>query len=207
MKPSRWFWGPNHKTRATGFEAQTGKPSTTLVLRLNQETHHQFWGQTWRNRRHQFWGQTKKTITTGFEAKPAKTVTTGFEVKSTKTVWVVLRPNHSQTVDLGVEAQPRNPCSTSPRARCIPHMTPLDLSTTRPLSTRPMRPSTVLIAARHAAPATCTPRDKHTWFSDRNKGKRKTKQNHHGFEFKPCQVNDSSQSNQGTDHLVSQPIS
>jgi hypothetical protein len=28
--------------------------------------------------------------------------------------------------------------------------------------------------------------------------------NHPGFEFKPCQVNDSSQSNQGTDHLVSQ---
>jgi hypothetical protein len=34
--------------------------------------------------------------------------------------------------------------------------------------------------------------------------KRKTKQNCPGFEFKPRQVNDSSQSNQGTDHLVSQ---
>jgi hypothetical protein len=33
--------------------------------------------------------------------------------------------------------------------------------------------------------------------------KRKTKQNYPGFEFKPCQVNDSSQSNQGTNHLVS----
>jgi hypothetical protein len=28
--------------RAAGFEAQTGKPSTTLVLRLNQETLHRF---------------------------------------------------------------------------------------------------------------------------------------------------------------------
>jgi hypothetical protein len=37
-KPSRWFWGPNHQTRAANFEAQTGKPSTTLVLWLNQET-------------------------------------------------------------------------------------------------------------------------------------------------------------------------
>jgi hypothetical protein len=37
-KPSRWFWGSNHQTSAAGFEAQTGKPSTTLVLRLNQET-------------------------------------------------------------------------------------------------------------------------------------------------------------------------
>jgi hypothetical protein len=35
--------------------------------------------------------------------------------------------------------------------------------------------------------------------------KRKTKQNCLGFEFKHRQVNDSSQSNQGTDHLVSQP--
>jgi hypothetical protein len=35
-------------------------------------------------------------------------------------------------------------------------------------------------------------------------GKRKTKQNCLGFEFKPHQVNDSSQSNQGMNHLVSQ---
>jgi hypothetical protein len=35
----------------------------------------------------------------------------------------------------------------------------------------------VLVAARHAAPATCIPRDKQTRFSKRNKGKRKTKQN------------------------------
>jgi hypothetical protein len=34
--------------------------------------------------------------------------------------------------------------------------------------------------------------------------KRKTKQNNPGFEFKPRQVNDSSQSKKGTNHLVSQ---
>jgi hypothetical protein len=32
----------------------------------------------------------------------------------------------------------------------------------------------ILIAARHAAPATCTPRDKQTRFSKQNKDKRKT---------------------------------
>jgi hypothetical protein len=38
-----------------------------------------------------------------------------------------------------------------------------------------------------------------------NETKIKVKQmNHPGFEFKPRQVNDSSQSNHGTDHLVSQ---
>jgi hypothetical protein len=35
----------------------------------------------------------------------------------------------------------------------------------------------LLIAACHAAPTTCTPRDKQTRFFERNKGKRKTKQN------------------------------
>jgi hypothetical protein len=62
----------------------------------------------------------------------------------------------------------------------------------------------VLVAACPAAPATCTLRDKLTRFSKRNKDKRKTKQNYPGFKFKSRQVNDSSQSNQGTGHLVSQ---
>jgi hypothetical protein len=48
-KPSQWFWGPNHQPVAAGFEAQTGKPSTTLVVRLNHET-----------------------VATDFEAKPEK---------------------------------------------------------------------------------------------------------------------------------------
>jgi hypothetical protein len=38
----------------------------------------------------------------------------------------------------------------------------------------------------------------------RKKKKNKTKQNYPEFKFKPRRVNDSSQSNQGTDHLVSQ---
>jgi hypothetical protein len=61
---------------------------------------------------------------------------------------------------------------------------PPDLSTAQPPSIQPVRPSpilytrsptptTVLIAARHAAPATCTPRDKQTQFSKRNKDKEK----------------------------------
>jgi hypothetical protein len=65
-------------------------------------------------------------------------------------------------------------------------------------------PVMILIAACYAAPTTCTSWDKQTWFSKWNKDKRKTKWNCPGFEFKPCQVNDSSQSNQETDHLVSQ---
>jgi hypothetical protein len=41
-------------------------------------------------------------------AKLEKTVVTGFEAKPVKTVRAVLRPNHSQTVDLGFKAQPKN---------------------------------------------------------------------------------------------------
>jgi hypothetical protein len=67
-------------------------------------------------------------------------------------------------------------------------MAPPDFSTARPPSIRLVRPSlvlctrsptpaTVLVAIRHAAPTTCTPRDNQTRFSERNKGKRKIKQN------------------------------
>jgi hypothetical protein len=127
-----------------------------------------------------------KTVRVVLRPNHSQTVTTSFEAKPVKTVGVVLRPNYSQTVDLGFEAQPRNLCSSSLRTRCRPHTAPPDLSITRPLSTRPVRPSLVLctrsptpamilIAAHHATPATCTPGDKQTQFSERNKGKRKTK--------------------------------
>jgi hypothetical protein len=81
------------KTVATGFEA---KPAKTIAAG--------------------FEAKPPETVTTGFEAKPLETITTGFEAKLMKTVRVVLRPNHSQTVDLGFKAQPRNPRSSSPRA-------------------------------------------------------------------------------------------
>jgi hypothetical protein len=113
-------------------------------------------------------------------------VATGFEDKPEKTVQVVLRPNHSQNIDLGFEAQPRNSRSLSPRARCRPHTAPSDLSIARPSSTRPVQPSPVLctrsptpdmilITICHAAFATYTARDKQTRFSKPNKDKRKIK--------------------------------
>jgi hypothetical protein len=93
------------------FEAQITKPELP-ILRPKLENPPPPW----------FWGSTKKP-TTGFEAKPGKTVATsfeaklmktvaaGFEAKPLETVRVVLRSNNSQTVDLGFEAQPRNPYS------------------------------------------------------------------------------------------------
>jgi hypothetical protein len=79
---------PKPKNRGDDFEAQITKPELS-VLRPKPG----------------------KTAVSSFEAKLEKTVTTGFEAKPVKTVRVVLRPNHSHTVDLGFEAQPRNPRS------------------------------------------------------------------------------------------------
>jgi hypothetical protein len=61
----------------------------------------------------------------------------------------------------------------------------------------------ILITALYAAPATCTPRDKQIRFSNKKQEKVVEPLKCPRFEFKYHQVNDSSQSNQGTDHLVS----
>jgi hypothetical protein len=197
------------------FWGSTKKPTACFEVKLGETVATNFETKPVKTVATDFEAKPVKTVAADFEAKPLETVATGFETKSAKTVQVILRPNHSQTVDLSFKAQPRNPRSSSPRAQCRPHTAPPDLSITRSPSTWPVWPSLILciisptpamilIVARHAAPATCTPQDKQTWLSKWNKDKRKTKQNYLGFEFKPHQVSDSSQSSQGTDYLVSQ---
>jgi hypothetical protein len=172
--PLPWFWGSTKKP-TTGFEAKPGETvATSIEAKLEKIV------------ATGFEAKPVKIVAAGFEAKPLETVATSFDAKPVKTVRLVLRPNHSQTVDLAFEAQPRNPRSLSPHARCRPDTAPPDLSTARPPSTRPVcsspvlcirspTPTTVLVVARHAAPATCTPRNKQTWFSKWNKGKQKNK--------------------------------
>jgi hypothetical protein len=168
--PPPWFWGSTKKPTAS-FEAKSGEIIATS-----------------------FKAKLEKTVATGFEAKPEKTVAVGFEAKPPETVWVVLRPKHLQTIDLGFKAQPRNPRSSSSHARC------------RPASFAPglllLPQSSSLHAMPHLPPAhhKTSKRDS----PNENKDKRKTKRTYPGFKFKPHQVNDSAQSNQGTDHLVFQ---
>jgi hypothetical protein len=90
---------PKPKNRRGDFKDQITKPELP-VLRPKPGNPPPPW----------FLGSTKKP-TAGFEAKLGETVATSFEAKPAKTVRVVLRPNHSQTVDLGFEDQPRNPRS------------------------------------------------------------------------------------------------
>jgi hypothetical protein len=85
--PPPWFWGSTKKLTA-GFEVKPGETVATS-----------------------FEAKLVKSVATNFEAKLEKTIATGFEVKPVETVWVVLRPNHSQTVDLDFKAQARNLCS------------------------------------------------------------------------------------------------
>jgi hypothetical protein len=79
--PPAWFWGSTKKPTA-GFEATPGETVATG-----------------------FKAKPEKTVAAGFEAKPPETVATDFEAKPTQIIRVVLRPNHSQTVTIGCEAQ------------------------------------------------------------------------------------------------------
>jgi hypothetical protein len=91
--PPPWFWGSTKKLTA-GFEAKLGETVITNFEAKLEKTIAT-----------SFEAKPAKTIVAGFEAKPIETVTTGFEAKPVKTVRVVLRPNHSQTVTIGFEAQ------------------------------------------------------------------------------------------------------
>jgi hypothetical protein len=85
--PPPWFWSSTEKP-TIDFEVKPGETvATSFEVKL------------------------EKTVAASFEAKPVETVATGFEAKPVKTVQVVLRSNHSQTVDLGFKAQTRNPRS------------------------------------------------------------------------------------------------
>jgi hypothetical protein len=156
-----------------GFDAHTKKPSWW------------FWGPNHPTVAAGFEDQIRKPITTSFEAKTGETIPVVLTSNHRQTVLVVLRQNHWQTADLSFEAQPRNTCSSSPRARYRPHTILPDLSIAQPLSIRPVPPCLVLctrsptlvmilVTARHATAGTWTPQDKQTRFSTRNKDTGKT---------------------------------
>jgi hypothetical protein len=94
--PPPWFWGSTKKPTAD-FEVKSRETVVTIFeVKLEKTV---VTG---------FKEKPAKTIATGFEARPVKTIAAGFEAKLLETVRVVLRPNHSQNVDLGFKSQPRN---------------------------------------------------------------------------------------------------
>jgi hypothetical protein len=163
---------------------------------------HRFYGASDKPKPAWFWGPTQETVAVILRPKSPnwscrfwgpnwKTVATGFEAKPEKTVPMVLRLNHWQTVDHGFEAQPRN--------HWVPDLCDHLRSTTPGLLLLPW--SSSLHVMPHLSPA------HHETSKHDSPLKQKTKVKQPkcpGFEFKPRQVNDSSQSNQGTNYLVSQ---
>jgi hypothetical protein len=185
--PPHWFWASTKKLIAH-FEAKPGETvATSFEAKLEKTVGTGFEAKPDKTIATSFEVKPVEIVAAGFDAKPPEIVEAGFEAKPPETDATGFEAKLAKTVDLGFEAQPRNPRSSSLRAWCRPHKAPLDLSIARPPSTRPVRsspvlctrsptPATILIAAHHAAPATCTPRDKQTRFSKQNKEKRK-KQN------------------------------
>jgi hypothetical protein len=127
--PPPWFWGwtkkptadfeaKSRETVTTRFEAKLektvtagfeSKPSETVAAGFEAKSAETiatgFEAKPLKTVATGFETKPLETVAAGFEAKPLETVITGFEVKLVKTVWVVLRPNHSQTVAIGFEAQ------------------------------------------------------------------------------------------------------
>jgi hypothetical protein len=143
------FCGATDKPKPAWFWGPNQETTVVILRPKSPNQSCRFWGPNRETHRHQFWGQT------------------------------------GEIIDLGFEAQPGNPCFSSPRARCRPHTASPDLSINQSLSTRPVQsspvlctrsltPTMILIAAHHAAPAACTPRDKQTWFSKETKNNGKT---------------------------------
>jgi hypothetical protein len=197
------FWGPNRKTlHYLGFEAQPR--NWLLVLRPNQEKRrHQFWGQIGENRRHWFWDQTSENRCSKFWGQTARNHSSGFEAKplTNRRPWFWGSTKKHALLVFTCQVQTAH-CATWPLDRP---------ATEYPTCATISDPLHQVSYSCHG-PRCCTlcrichlhtTRQANT-ILQRNKDKRKIKRNYSGFEFKSRQVNDSSQSNQVTNHLISQ---
>jgi hypothetical protein len=140
-----------------------------------------------------FWGQTTRTVATNFEAKLG------------------------ETIDLGFEAEQRNPYSSSFCARCRPHTASPDISIVRPSSTQPVldhpwssTPSLLLLprsssmsAMRHLSP---THHETSKHISPHETDSRVEPPKFPGLKFKPRQVNYTSQIKLRTTWFLNLPL-
>jgi hypothetical protein len=195
------------KTVAAGFEAKPSETVTACFEAKPLETVAPV-----------FEAKPPETVTNDFEVKPVKTVRVVLRSNHSQTIVIGFdvqtdeKPSQwfwGQTTDkpstmvlrLNQEiCAPRLYVHGADRTRCHPtSRSPGHRVSDLCDHSRSSAPGLLLLSWSSSlhAPATCTPRDKQMWFSKRNKDKRKIKQNYPGFESKPRQVNDSSQSNQG----------
>jgi hypothetical protein len=137
-----WSYGLNQENIDVILRTKLSNRSYRFWGQTERNHRHRFWGQTGEIRRHQFWGQTGENRSSGFEAKPLTNRRPWFWGSTKKPALLIstctVQTTHSTT----------RPPSTWP-------VWPSSV-----LCTRSPTPATILIAARHAAPVTCTPRDK-----------------------------------------------
>jgi hypothetical protein len=178
-KLSWWFWVSNHHTGAVGFEAQTEKP-VPLVLRSNRRKSSPPVLRP--NRRipsEWFWGKTTNKLLTLIYRLNQKSCASRLHVHGTDRTrrHPTFRSSGHRVPDLC-----DHPRSSAPSL--------ILLARSSSLPTMPRLPPAHNEASKHDSP-----------HETNDKGKT---MNYPRFEFKSHQVNDSSQSDQGTDHLVSQ---
>jgi hypothetical protein len=197
------FWGINRKTlHQLGFETQVRNPQP--VLRLNREkSSPPVLRPSQKNRRHRFWGQTGENHLSGFEVKPLRNCTNDFEDKpltnrrpwfwdSKKKLAPIVSMCTVQTVH-SVTRPPDRSATEYPTYVTIPDplyqvfyscYDPHRCLSWRTYHLHTMRQANTILHM--------------------NKIKVVEPPKYPRFEFKSRQVNNSSQSNQAADHLVSQ---
>jgi hypothetical protein len=210
---SHQFCDVINKPKPADFDGQTRKPSTSLILRLNQETvttgfedkpekpSQWFWGQITDKPSTWFWGSTNKPVVTGFEAKIEKLSQWFWGQITDKPSTLVLRFNQKpRAPHLHMYGADRTRCHSN--SRSLGHWVP-DLCD-HPWSSAPgllLLPRFSSLHVMSHLPPIHHETSKH---NSPNKTRIKIKQmNRPEFEFKPRHVNDSSQSNQRTDNLIS----
>jgi hypothetical protein len=225
--PPPWFWGSTKKL-TTGFEVKPGETiATNFEAKLEKTAATGFEVKPAKTVWMVMRPNHSQTVATSFEAKPAKTVRVVLRWNHSQTVandfeaqtdekpsqwfWgqstdkpstLVLRLNQETRASrLHVHGADRTQCH--PISRSPGHWVP-DLFN-HPRSSAPgilLLPLSLLLHVMPHQPSAHHETGKH---DSPNETKIKEKKwNYPGFEFTPHQVNDSSQSDQATNHLVSQ---
>jgi hypothetical protein len=155
----RRFYDATDKSKLTWFWSLNQETITVILRHKSPNRSCWFWGPNQETRRHQFWGQTGRNRRPWFWGQTKKH---GLIVSS-----CMVQTAHNIT-------QPLDRPSTEYLSCVWP--SPV-------LYTRSPTYATILVATRHAAPVTCTPRDKQMRFSTRTTRVKPSKLPR--FEFKP----------------------
>jgi hypothetical protein len=175
----RRFCGTTEKPKPAWFWGPN-QGTVPVILRPKSANHScWFWGPNWETWSQQFWSQTRRNHQAWFWGQTKK--------PTLLVSLCTMQTAHSITWPLDRLVTEYPTCAWPPPVLC----------------TRSPTPATILVVAHHVTPVTCTSRGKQRSFSTQDNC-RVEPLKLLGFKFNLREVNYSSQSNQGTDHLVFQ---